>query len=424
MTPKTSVLYLSATKIIVNGEDPAFGWNESNLEQILVEIKEKINAKSVRVLFDDSVSYLVNFPISHTPIARSEALMLVQKQIPERIESGYWDYKIDSNGEQTHLQAFVIKKDFLESVAKAFIDADLSIEASEPVSLSLARLTKQEPGAVVLVYNFTLDGGASYILCENGAVLSMIYSPENVTLDSVSRFISFCQQKYSVGLLKVLLKPDMLPQLTQISGIAIGHVQLDPFKAIIRKTDIKGEDEKVLNLDSTKLLKPMIMPVPIRSSLGGPDPKEEQDQISVKKTKIPFVFPIAFIVAMVAFVGFLIFSPAEQGTVEPTPILAPEPTLVPQINLNDYQFQILNGSGLAGEAANIRNLLGIDSAELANASNYDYEFTEVKLKPNLDNAVFEKILNLLKDTYEVKHSAQDLTEDSAYDVVLISGKKK
>lgn len=98
---------------------------------------------------------------------------------------------------------------------------------------------------------------------------------------------------------------------------------------------------------------------------------------------------------------------------------------ITEVDLADYTVQVLNGSGIAGEAGKVKDLLeaeGFDEIETDNASSYDYTDTEVSLKEDTPKQVFEAIKSAL-DVYTVIEG-NILTEDAKYDVVVIVGQKK
>lgn len=94
------------------------------------------------------------------------------------------------------------------------------------------------------------------------------------------------------------------------------------------------------------------------------------------------------------------------------------------VKLADYAVQVLNGSGIAGEAGNVKDLLeaeGFEKLDVGNADSYDYTDTEVRMKKNTPKEVFETIKSALKD-YTVVEG--DKLEEEKNDVMVIVGQKK
>lgn len=407
---KTPIIFASWDRIWLMGDNPAYGWNEGNLEEILLEIKSKLAGKSVRILIDDSVSFMVNVPVENDKVSTGEVLKLIQSLVPEKIENGYWDYKINKHTGINHLQAFVIKKSFLEPFSEGLLASDLSVEASEPVSLSLARLTAFEDSPHVIVYALG-DEGYSLILSDQGEVLASVYVEKLISLNQIEKFLQLCESQYNIVPSKVIISPRFLSEVHQVKGVPVAHFDLDPFKGIASKKDIKGEDQASLNLNTQKLLKPLVLPQ-----------EPEGEELPGKRKKKFGLIGLMLGVAVLCFVGYILFLQPKENVPTPTPTPFVEPTPAP-LDLNNYKIQILNGTGNEGEAGNVKNILGVESAETGNASSYGYEFTEVATKEKTKD-IFAQIEEKLSGEYSVKESAKVLTSDSDFDVVIITGAKK
>ena len=119
------------------------------------------------------------------------------------------------------------------------------------------------------------------------------------------------------------------------------------------------------------------------------------------------------------------FAPESIITSSPEP--SPEATDSAEINLTDYSIKILNGSGEKGEASAVRSLLiteGFEDIDTANADNYDYTDTEVSLKADVSETIYDTIEAVLSETYTLLLDSDPLTDDSDYDVVIIVGQKQ
>ena len=93
--------------------------------------------------------------------------------------------------------------------------------------------------------------------------------------------------------------------------------------------------------------------------------------------------------------------------------------------MDTFKVQVLNGSGVAGEASVINELLQAQSfqkAETDNADSYDYEETEVQIKENTSKTVFDTIKTALEGQYNVV-LGDVLGEDSDFDIIVIVGER-
>lgn len=107
--------------------------------------------------------------------------------------------------------------------------------------------------------------------------------------------------------------------------------------------------------------------------------------------------------------------PLEQ---EPTESPAPEAT----VDLSLYKVNILNGSGIKGEAGKVQELLSdleFDEVATGNADSYQFQETEVSFKESVNEKVFDSLTETLED-YKLKLS-DNLDDDSDYDIVITVG---
>jgi len=111
-----------------------------------------------------------------------------------------------------------------------------------------------------------------------------------------------------------------------------------------------------------------------------------------------------------------------EPTQEPTPTDAQE-----EVNLSEYEVNILNGSGIPGEAGVVENLLidaGFEDIDTGNAPSYDYEDTEVSMKEDTPGAVYDAIEEAISETYTPALSETYLEDSSDYDIIVTVGVKK
>jgi len=105
------------------------------------------------------------------------------------------------------------------------------------------------------------------------------------------------------------------------------------------------------------------------------------------------------------------------------PMEEPIPTeTVLEVDYSLYQVKVLNGSGVTGAAATVKDLIdevGFDQIEVGNATVSDQQETFVQLKSNVSEAVFEKVKELLSD-YQV-NLGEPLVDTAAFDVQITVG---
>lgn len=114
-----------------------------------------------------------------------------------------------------------------------------------------------------------------------------------------------------------------------------------------------------------------------------------------------------------------------ETTVESSPEASASASSKPSSDLSKYSIQILNGSGISGEAGKVETLLkaaGLTKTTTGNAKAYDYEETEVAMKESVPSTVFDGISSALAK-YSLKET-DTLPSSSSYDVVITVGSTK
>ena len=113
----------------------------------------------------------------------------------------------------------------------------------------------------------------------------------------------------------------------------------------------------------------------------------------------------------------------QEPTATPTPTSEPTPT-PKAADLSAYSIQVLNGSGITGEAAKLQTQLddaGFDVSNVGNAGTSDYTKTVVAAKADVDDAYLTELINELKKTYQVNSVTESLPDSKTTDVVVTIG---
>jgi LytR cell envelope-related transcriptional attenuator len=107
-----------------------------------------------------------------------------------------------------------------------------------------------------------------------------------------------------------------------------------------------------------------------------------------------------------------------------SPTQAPETT---KLDYSKYSLQIMNGSGVPGEAGKAKDLLtdyNFKSVVTGNASSYGFEQTVISLKEGIPDQVFTDLSKSLNSTYDVKSTKEVLNDSSNFDIVVTVGVRK
>ncbi|MBI4079531.1 MAG: LytR C-terminal domain-containing protein [Candidatus Levybacteria bacterium] len=165
-------------------------------------------------------------------------------------------------------------------------------------------------------------------------------------------------------------------------------------------------------------------------SLLAEDDSQESGS-GVKKTLLWFVLLVllAIIVGGIAFFAYQLGlqngqEQAKKEIVSVTPTEAAAPTeTTEEIDKGAYSIQVLNGSGISGEAARARDLLeGEDFVvtDIGNADSDDNEKTIIAKKNDIDDKYLAELKKVLEASYTLG-GVLELNEDADDDVIITIG---
>ncbi len=168
---------------------------------------------------------------------------------------------------------------------------------------------------------------------------------------------------------------------------------------------------------------------PIKHTFEEDPNDEESPQIENVNRKLFFLGGFVFLLTVVVatLVGFYILNNSKQSdrdlaekSSEEEVEVSPTPTIT-QINKSEWTFEVLNGSGVKGAAAEAQTqieALGYTVDSIGNASNVDS--TEVYISDEKDRKIVEKILpELVKDFGDL--TIQEKIRESNAKIVIVLG---
>lgn len=97
-----------------------------------------------------------------------------------------------------------------------------------------------------------------------------------------------------------------------------------------------------------------------------------------------------------------------------------------EIDLSKYKIKVLNGSGISGEAAKVKNLLEAEEfliEEIGNADKLTYEKTIIQAKKEVSKEFLSTLKSVLEETYLLDDN-EELEESEEIDVIIIIGSSK
>lgn len=207
--------------------------------------------------------------------------------------------------------------------------------------------------------------------------------------------------------------------------------------------------EKSLNDDSVDLQKPITEDSADlkNDTMTSDEAKKWLSEVKPEITKetnkksfsfLKFIFILLLVLGFISLVGGGIYY-YQKNVMAPTDFdsdqktsdeSSPTPTSTPKVEEIDYstlKVNILNGSGIAGEAGKAKALLDefeFSSVETGNASSYNFTDTIISLKEEVNSQIYENISEALSENYSVAKNDKSLDTNSDYDIVITVGSKK
>ena len=122
--------------------------------------------------------------------------------------------------------------------------------------------------------------------------------------------------------------------------------------------------------------------------------------------------------------------PQESVISSPTPQvntdISPTPAVSEVVDLSMYKIQVLNGSGISGEAARAKQLLEEEKftvSSIGNADTVNYQKTIIQSKKTVPKEFIDKLKGFIDKSY-VLDDTKELDESEKSDVLIIVGSEK
>ena len=363
-----------------------YDFTDQDIKAVLAQTSKRFKSKKFRILLPEQKTYikLIELPAKPLP-TRQQVLEAIKTSLPEPIEDSFIDWKIintnDVNKDKIIVQVFAASPAFLKPFMIAAQSVGLKFSAFEPPSFALARLTQAEPAPHLINYKNDI-----LTVAHQGRVFTSL-NITNLKTD-LKKITDYVKKNWNL---------DVKKTITQ---------KIDPIIALAIKPDIKGKDEKVLNLNPKVLV---------------PTAKKPSKKIAL------MIFILTFIVVSIATYYFFFqktsISPPVDSDPSPTPTSQPTATPTPlAVNSEELKVQILNGSGVAGaagKAAQILEELGYQDIDTGNASSYDYDSTQIATDKS---EIFDLLTKDLSGEYSLEEDQKKIDQDSEFDVIVTIGK--
>ncbi len=192
----------------------------------------------------------------------------------------------------------------------------------------------------------------------------------------------------------------------------------------VEKLEEESTDEKQEGSESSSLSQDMTPP-------SMPEIPAKKSPLIALWIIIPGIFLLGALLGGIYFYekGASVLQKNATPTPAPTPVIeeaSPSATPVVSVDLTKYKIAVYNGSGIVGEAGNVKNILttaGYSVNKIANAATYDYTKTIIKAQASVDPSFITALSNILSKTYAVD-TPQPLSSSSSDMVQVVVGSTK
>lgn len=364
--------------------------------------------------------------------------------MPEEIVS---DSFVKENNGQKVVTFYGLNKEVFESYQQTLSLIDLKVSSILPETLAYYKLfektLRNEKKENILYVNLQEKYLSGYLfdnfgLLDENRFYSEIDEKNTVEMTLKEKSDQLNQEKKKLN--RIIISGTQSDKVRQDTFTKAVGVWTNPLKRIV--PTFYETYLKMLVVDSTKAFPILAFDVCFGAFIFNQEEKfsliksgfgaKYRKSFSPPKINLPFKELLLFIASF--FLSFFVFIavfgiksiklPFSSVQVSPTvsPTEHPSPTPTPSFKKSELKIQLLNGSGIAGKASELKDILtkkGFQEIITGNADNYDYKLTEIKTKKSKQQAA-TIIKDDLKD-YLSAFKETTLDDKETPDVVIIFG---
>lgn len=257
---KKTIVTLTKNKLVVElvnsgAQEPilmreVFEWKKDTLLEVFNQaINVAGETKSIRLLLTEEFFFLAGFSINKEAQKDREAIQkIAEGVIPEDLDKVHWDYVATKNDEETvNIQCFCLTKKFDSILIKIADSLSVEIEAIEPYPISIYRSFADNNPTFLLLYKDDITS-LSMLVKDGLVVFSKVFSFDKFD-DEVIKLLEFSKKYYDFKIPKLVIV-GMTKSVAKSfeKKIEVIEAKITAAVNLTEKKDIKGKDQKVLNV--------------------------------------------------------------------------------------------------------------------------------------------------------------------------------
>ena len=384
-------IYITKDKLVYSGQ--VYQWNKDTLVDVLKKIKET-GANWVRVVLGNEVSFMGTAKIQSGNLTRPDFVKEAAGLMPFVITNENVDrMKVVMGEGDEWWQIAAIPSDLQNTLSIAFKAAGIKVEALLPVGALIMREVANRTAPVLVEWRSEVENILVVVI--SGLVVFVASGDE-------TEMINYVRSRWNLA--------------------------VNPEKVSLRKFDwekraweerVRGSDEIVMSLN---LLHP--------SDLIGLDEvlamtKEEESRGKTGTRNGIIIGLLMVLIGATVFGGYKMWRSSNTVKITPMTIpVSPTPTLVitpteEVINWANLTAIVTNGSGVAGEAALVRDQLiplGMKTIDVGN-STISTGLNEIRVKSNISAKAIQAVKDLVPNLNLADGAA--LTSGDKYDLMIV-----
>lgn len=437
----------------------------TNVDVLASAVKEALNFASSTPLNDKQVVLTLpqeSFYFLRTEVPADIAQSAIQSfvndkaraSLPIDLEQCASDFFIEENDNQKTVSLYAIDKDTLQGFQQSLALIDLKITNIVPETLAVYKLfdktLRKEKKELIFYVTYEESELSGFLYDSSGLIDPKLWRESLKKEDSIESVLKLKTDAYlnnKQKLNRIILSGKLSETVRQDTFTKAVGVWTNPLKRII--PTFYKEYLKMLVLENNTQFPILSYDVCFGSFIFDTENKAfsltkkrfpsitSKKSFSLPSVNLPLkeimIFIVSFIASLILFVllsNSKISLPkfdlaGKKVTISPTSTLqTPTPTPTPSFKKEDLKIKILNGSGTAGKATDVKDILkkiGYQDIVTGNADNFDFTTSELQVKKSKSEAT----MMLQKDLadYVSTFKTSELAATESADILLIIGKE-